>query len=112
VSKVVDKSKKLSAEDAKYLSDRGQLSAEEQAEYGIVPNPLGGTPPGEPPANTGDVGSSDDNALVGPATAPSPEAVAEAAAVVSEEPKPVAKKAAKASKAPAKASKAPAKKAK
>jgi hypothetical protein len=106
VSRIVDKSKPLSQEDAQYLSDRGELSEAEQAKYGIKPNPLGGTPSSEA-VNTGDVGSSDGNTLVGPSTAPSPEEVAAAAAKAASEAaepaKAPAKKAAKAAKATAKA---------
>ena len=59
----IDRSKPLSAEDALYLSQRGLLTATEEAEFGIVPeqvqiNSGSGAPsvaPAEPSPDTADV---------------------------------------------------------
>lgn len=67
----IDRTKALSKEDAQYLSDRGLLSAEEEAEHGIKPIPNGGANvPLDEVENTGDVNTSDGAPLVGGSPAP------------------------------------------
>lgn len=78
MSRKVDTSKKLSHEDALYLSQRGRLTAEQEEEHGIKPNPLGGTP-ADAGAPTGDVGGTADTGAAGTG-APSPEDIANAGA--------------------------------
>lgn len=78
MSKTIEKSGRLSKEEAQYLSERGMLSAQEEAKYGIKSNPLGGTPP-EATEFVGDVGSLDSSAPQGPTGAPDPKEVAAAA---------------------------------
>lgn len=82
MSKTVEKTSSLSYEDAKYLADRGRLTAEEQEKYGITSNPLGGSP-ADAGANTGDVGGSSEAEVAPGSGAPSPDEVAKAAAEAS-----------------------------
>lgn len=72
MSKVIDR-ENMSAEDAKYLSDRGLLSAAEEEKYGIKPVPNGGTAPDlSDVENTGDAGTGDGAPLVGGVGLPNP----------------------------------------
>ena len=67
----IDRSKPLSYEDARYLSDRGLLSAEEEAAAGVKPVPNGGTNiPLDEVENTGDVNTTDGVPIVGGSPAP------------------------------------------
>lgn len=58
---------KLSEEELLYLADRGRLTAEQEAEYGIKPSRRGGRQEDAPTLgdNTGDVGTADGAPIVG-----------------------------------------------
>lgn len=103
MSREIDR-KNMSKEDARYLSDRGLLSAEEEEKYGIKVVPNGGTAPDLADVeNTGDVGTASADPIVGgtglpnppgsnASGAPAPEATGDGDAsveITAESPKPV-----------------------